>query len=304
MGGVLSAVSFPVLQSTHQRAGLAAKGVLGVSRDNFVNCAECAELPSSDKQLEIVPPRTFDPAEVRRIETTEREQVRHAVDAVDVILTYKVPFDIACSYPGAHPHQNGLVARTRCGKVVRIGSMCGASAVHGWDEIKKTIGEAQRFADSVATLKRVADMDLPGLFARCRAEYIKRHDDVKRSTIESVRSGKALALTFQVTRREASRHDPTNVTERQATESTELSGRAYLRENPHEKLKPLLTVLDDLKKRGGADALNRRDAVRVAGQLAEADALAGECARWLADAAAFWTPENQAALAEWERRNR
>jgi hypothetical protein len=101
-------------------------------------CSRCSELPSATI---LKPPRverTTAPGRIRCFPGVIEEcNETHTIDVGHVLLEYLLESPVECSFPGRHAHMNGVIVRTRCGLVLRIGHRCADRFVRGWDEVRR-----------------------------------------------------------------------------------------------------------------------------------------------------------------------
>ena len=147
----------------------------------FVNCEHCKREAVNNSPMTLRPKMAWDIAEVNSYNACEATEVRHWVDAIEVLLQYTLLQFINCSLPGRHEHKNGLVVRTRCGLVIRIGTSCARKCLNGWQDVDKQINKLNVRADLIAKIQSLPQ--LRARFAGIRprmnrfgAEVIKQSD--------------------------------------------------------------------------------------------------------------------------------
>lgn len=120
-----------------------------MSSDDFPDCPDCAaaaphERPRSatdEDDAKIVHEHELDE---RWRDRVMDQGVRHSMSTEDVLAQYELPKEIACSILGQHRHKAGLVVRSKCGRVLFLGSTCGRQHVVGFSDAEKLL-EERRF---------------------------------------------------------------------------------------------------------------------------------------------------------------
>lgn len=108
-------------------------------------CERCRAL-RAEPNLELRGiPFTNELAQVLRQSVTTNCRQRHTVDVSSVLLRYSLAGDfVLCSFPDRRPHGKGVIVRSRCGLLLRIGDICAGHSVEGWEDIARHLAELDR----------------------------------------------------------------------------------------------------------------------------------------------------------------
>lgn len=106
--------------------------------DRMSMCSACAMLapePTDTEHLKFVP--YFREAKELDQFSFDNTNERHEINPQDVLAEYEFEDRAKCSIlPRLHDHWHGWVVRTRCGKVLKLGSNCGPQHIADFSRIK------------------------------------------------------------------------------------------------------------------------------------------------------------------------
>lgn len=107
---------------------------------------------------------------------------RHSMDIDGILLRYKFKTLIECSFPGRHLHGDGVIARTRCGILLRVGHVCASRSIEGWDEAHRKQGALIK-----AEIRRHRQLQREQEKRRAAAERTAREDEYIRDRPQQIR---------------------------------------------------------------------------------------------------------------------
>lgn len=120
--------------------------------DRYPPCPECEALPAaSDTEAEHFEAFLYvrDPKELARFEIVSTSE-RHRLSVDDVLAEYSLPENTPCSMlPRGHPHREGYVVRTQCGRTIKLGKVCGRQMIDRFREVERQARKARAYQEFV-----------------------------------------------------------------------------------------------------------------------------------------------------------
>lgn len=267
------------------------------SADDLPDCPDCTSRernPNQPSEVQRVTPEQLSEWQ-SEVEDIRAGGVRHAVDIADLLGEYSMKDRQECSYFG-HPHNNGLLIFSRCGKLLKIGSDCGSKYVIGYKRLRRNLKgvhdlqaerdlqrtEPQRLFDSLTELSARAERRLSALDA------LRQHVPQIYKAINTAYTYYQTGVQVPVTRFDARASAPREAYEHYELKGLKLFGRRY---SP-QKLAKIRQEASTFLRQGRTTDLdheNFRDFAALRRRLREHE---NNLREWLNETAKFWTERN------------
>lgn len=217
------------------------------------------------------------------------------MEIVNLVGEYEVPETQQCSYSN-HPHNHGVLVRSRCGLLLMLGMVCGRNTVEGFDLLQTEL----RITHEISTERELLQSEPPEIYKRLRPlagearrrlnglEALAKHaPEVVAALRKAVHYNRR---TVQVPRRD---FDVKAMDTRDRYETREIKGLALF--DGSRSARSLDNVLEracDYMQETGAMRATRENRGKLKAERVKWRGEEGKLKDWLDRAAAFWRREN------------